>query len=117
MAVLFNIFAGIILLCIVLAGSYFLAQHTTSYRITSDSVEIRLFRKWRVWHASFQEIRDIRRISFWESMFNSSLHFMSRPFSRYVLIERHRGVFRSVLITPDEPEEFVKSVKEKVGFQ
>jgi hypothetical protein len=44
-----------------------------------------------------------------------ALHLMNRPFAQYVLVRRRRGVFRWVLITPDQPEEFVRTIREKIS--
>jgi hypothetical protein len=40
----------------------------------------------------------------------------ARKFSGYVTIRRKSGTFRSVVITPDHPEDFVARLKERIGY-
>jgi hypothetical protein len=39
------------------------------------------------------------------------LMFISRPGAQLVLIQRNRGIFRHLLVTPGSPDEFVEAVR------
>jgi hypothetical protein len=108
-----NILAGFALVAIVLSASQILGPRCGKYRISDDSIEFMMFGKLRVWRCSFEEISEIRPISFARSFIIPALHLMNRPFAQYVLVRKRRGVFRAVLITPDQPEEFVQIVRQK----
>jgi hypothetical protein len=101
---------------IAVAGSFFMGHFITKYKITENSIEVIIFQKFRVWKIPFQNICDVRIVS-WKQLFQlPGLYFylMSRPFARYVVLRR-RGIFKNVLITPDNPHEFVRIVREKIG--
>jgi|GEM_PF-4383785 hypothetical protein len=110
-----NILAGFALIIIVFGASQIVGPYCVKYRITDDSIEFVMFRNLRVWRISFEDIADIRLVSFARSFIIPALHLMNRPFAQYVLVRRRRGVFRAVLITPDQPRELVRLVREKIA--
>jgi len=110
-----NILAGLVLVTFVLGVSQIVGPHCGKYRITNDSIEFVMFGRLRVWRSSFKDITAIRLISFARLFTILALNLMNRPFARYVLVRRRRGIFRAVVITPDQPEDFVKTVKQKMG--
>lgn len=110
-----NILAGLALLAIVFGASQIAGPYCGKYRVTDDSIEFVMFGNLRVWRSSFEDISDIRLISFTRSFVMPALHLMNRPFAQYVLVRRRRGVFRFVLITPDQPHELVRLVRQKMG--
>jgi hypothetical protein len=81
-----------------LAGPYF------GYRIAG----------FRVWKSSLDDISDIQTISFAGLWATPSLRLMNRPFARYVLVRKRSGICRAVVITPDNAEEFVKVVEQRI---
>jgi hypothetical protein len=109
------IVAGFALVVIVFGGSQLMGPYFGKYAITNDSIEFVMFGKFHVWSATFEDITEIQPISFAQSMFVPALHLMNRPFAQYVLIRRRSGLFKKVLITPDEPEEFVRAVHQRIG--
>ena len=55
------------------------------------------------------------RISFAQLLFvGFGLNMINRPFARYVLLRKRRGILRAVVITPDQPEIFVEKVRGKI---
>jgi hypothetical protein len=111
------ILAGLVLVVIVLGASQILGPRCGKYRVIDDSIELVMFGKLRVWRCSFEDISEIQLISFARSFIIPALHLMNRPFGQYVLLRRRRGVFRAVLITPDQPEEFVEIVRRKTAIR
>lgn len=107
--------AGLVLATVVLGTSQFLGPRCGKYRLSDDAIEFVMFGTLRVWRSSFLDISDIRPISFGTLFVYPALHLMNRPFGQYVLISRRRGVFRWVVITPDQPEEVVRFIREKIG--
>src|SRR5271166_6625394 len=102
-----SVLAGLALTVIVLGGSQLVGPRCGKYRITNDSIEFVLFGKLRVWRSFFEDIREIRLVSFSEMQTGLAIGLMNRPFAQYVLVRRRRGIFRAVVITPDQPQEFV----------
>jgi hypothetical protein len=109
------IVSGFALIVIVFGGSQLMGPHFGKYAITDNSIEFIMFGKFPVWRANFEDITEIQPISFARSIIVPSLHLMNRPFGQFVLIRRRSGLFKAVLITPDEPEEFVRTVRRKIG--
>ena len=111
-----DIFAGLALVVIVLGAGQIMGPRCWKYRLTGDSIEFVMFGMC-VWRSSFKDITDIRPISFVRLFTVFALSLVNRPFfARCVLVRLRRGVFRAVVITPDEPEDFVKTVREKIGI-
>ena len=110
-----NILAVLALLGIVFGFSQIAGPYCGKYRVTDNSLEFVMFGNLRVWRTPFEDVSDIQLISFARSFVIPALHLMSRPFAQYVLVRRRRGVFRNVLITPDQPQEFVRIVRQRIG--
>ena len=106
--------AAFALSVIVLGASQILGPRFGKYRVADDSIEFVMFGKLRIWKTAFEDIGDIQVISFVRALFLPALHLMNRPFAQYVLVRRRRGLFRWVLITPDQPQEFIRIVREKI---
>jgi hypothetical protein len=117
MTMMSNIFAGLALLVVVFGGSQIAGPYCGKYRITNDAIEFVMFGTLRVWHSSFEDISDIRLVSFVRLFVLPALHLMNKPFAQYVLVRRRRGVFRWVVITPDQPQEFVRIIRDKIGIR
>jgi hypothetical protein len=101
-------------LLVVLGSSQFLGPRCAKYHVTENSIEFILFRVFRVWRTPIVEIVDIRRIPFAALFVTPALNLMNRPFGKPVLLKRRRGIFRWVTITPDDPDELTRSIREKV---
>jgi hypothetical protein len=104
-----------VLLAIVLGGQQLVGPRIGKYRITDTSIQFILFGNLPVWTSSFDDILEIRSISFSRMLIAPSLHLMNRPFAQYVLVRKRRGIFRTVVITPDDAGKFVKLVQQKTG--
>ena len=79
------------------------------YRLSPTEVQITLFGL-AVRKISYTDIEDV----FMGSV--GAGENWARKFSGYVTIRRKRGTFRSVVITPDRPEDFVARLKERIGL-
>ncbi len=102
------------LLVIFLGGGQFAGPHLGKYKIADNSIEYTMFGRLRVWEASFDDISEIQIISFSRLWVTPSLRLMNRPFAKYVLIRKRSGIFKAVVITPDNPEEFVRLVQQRI---
>ena len=102
------------LLVIFLGGGQLVGPHLGKYRITDNSIEYTLFGRIHVWKSSFDDISDIQIISFARLWVTPSLRLMNQSFAQYVLVRKRRGIFRAVVITPDNPEEFINIVQQKL---
>lgn len=112
-----NVFLGLVLAIIILGAAQILAPRCWKYRLTNDSVEFVMFGRFRVWRSSFKDITDIKRVSFVRLFITPALSLVNRPFfAQCVLVRLHRGVFRSVVMTPDQPDDLVKTVRQKMGI-
>jgi hypothetical protein len=101
------------LLVVFLGGGQLVGPHLAKYRITDDFIEYTIGGL-RVWKSPLDEISDIQIIPFAKLWSTPSLRLMNRPFARYVLVTKRRGIFRAVILTPDDPQEFVKLVRQKI---
>ena len=79
------------------------------YRLTPTEVQITLF-GFAVRMFPYTDIEDVLLGS------KGAGENWARRFSGYVTIRRKRGLFRSIVITPDDPEEFVARLKERIGL-
>ena len=97
---LWPILATAVLIIVVWGGSQMFGPLCAKYHLTDSAVEFVLFGTFRVWRAPFGDIADIERISFGRMFITPALGLITRPFGAYVLLRRHRGFFRAVLMTP-----------------
>jgi hypothetical protein len=109
-----NILAALALVTIVLGFSQIVGPRCGKYLITDDTIEFVICGNLRVWRSSFEDISDIQLVSFARAFILPALHLMNRPFAQYVLVRRRRGMFRWVLITPEQPQELVRRIQEKI---
>jgi hypothetical protein len=112
-----NILLGFSLAVITLSAGQILGPRCWNYRLTSDSIEFVMFGRICVWRSPFRDISDIRPVSLMRLFTVFALSLANRPFfSRCVLVRSRRGVFRTVVMTPDQPQEFVRTIREKAGI-
>ncbi|MEI9997340.1 MAG: hypothetical protein WDM91_22285 [Rhizomicrobium sp.] len=105
--------ALLVLVVIVFGGTQLAAKYVIEYRIADDSLQYFLFGL-RFWTCPFDDILDIKRVSFFGTFIVIGLNLMSRPFGPYVLLRRRRGCFKLVLLTPPNAESFVKLVRARI---
>jgi hypothetical protein len=79
------------------------------YRLAPTEVQITVF-GFVVRKFAYADIEDVLMGS------RSGGENWARRFSGYVTIRRKRGLFRSVVITPDDPEGFVMQLKERINL-
>ena len=110
-------FLGLALAVIVLGAAQILGPRCWKYRLTNDSIEFVMFGRFRVWTASFEDITDIKSVHFVRLFTTFALSLVNRPFfARCVLVRLRRGVLRAVVMTPDQPQEIVRIIREKIGL-
>ena|SRR6266508_1006192 len=104
-AVLALVVAAILAACLLqFFGRYFL-----SYVVTEESVKIVLFRFLTVLRIEYRDIAGVELLSFKDSLWPSlAWRFGNRLFFKeVVVIEKRKGIFSRVIITPDNAREFV----------
>lgn len=112
-----NFFLGLTLVVIILGAAQVLGPRCWKYRLTDDSIEFVMFGRFRVWRSSFKDITDIKHVPFIRLFTILALSLVNRPFfARCVLVRLGRGVFRAVVMTPDQPDDLVKTVRQKIGI-
>jgi len=84
------------------------------YRVGPRGVEFLVLRFWVVWTLRFENIAEAERIRA-EDALAPRLWFAWRLGNRLrrvgVLVRRRRGLFRSLLLTPQDPDAFVAGIK------
>ena len=88
-------------------------RYVYGYDIKGGHIRFLLFRSVPLFGIRISEIREIRECSgggLWKP--SLALRFGNRLWGDCVVIQKKSGLFRSVIITPDNPEEFIKSVQE-----
>lgn len=86
------------------------------YRLTANSVEIIMFHFLPIMKIPYEVILNIRRCTLRElgPAKSGLIRFGNRLLGSYVLIERNRGLFRNVVITPDNADAFIQKVLERI---
>jgi hypothetical protein len=102
-----------ILIVIVFGGAQLAGKYVVKYRITDDSLQYFWFGL-NFWTCPFEDIVDIKIVSFFGVLFAFALNLMCRPFGPYVLLRRRRGRFKRVLLTPPNAQDFVERVRAKI---
>ncbi len=115
----------------ILAGFIFLIIFTTlafqifdryffNYRIVKDSIQFVLFGKIPMIHIQLADIAEMRKVSFMEATFQKGIEGLfvlrcgNRLWGQIVLIRRKKGIFKRVLITPDNADEFISKIRERI---
>ncbi len=89
------------------------------FRITGNGVEaIMPPINYRVQFTEIKEVKMIKKIPWYVGwglrLWGRKLAFVSRH-KRAVVIEKENGFFRALLLTPEDPDEFVKMVQERMN--
>lgn len=87
-------------------------RYVLTYRFTDTRVQAVLFRVIPVSSTGYDLVKEVRIISSWEALFWFAVHSENRLTGPlFVLIRRSSF---PVLMTPDDPEKFVRQVKLRV---
>jgi hypothetical protein len=92
-----------------------------TYEITSNSIEVILCGVVPLKRIPFADITSVEFVSFKDLLPFVSLRSIlavrlgNRLFGKAVLVTQKSGLFHLSVLTPDNPDEFVRGVPEKVG--
>jgi hypothetical protein len=88
------------------------------YQITSTGIQLLLFRSIPVFQINFSNI-ETAYTSTWLKVYAGRLDICFLPnrifVSKVLLIERRKGIIRRILITPEEPDQFLRQIQEAKG--
>ncbi len=115
----------------ILAGFIFLIVFTTlafqlferyviNYRIEKNSIQFVLFGKIPLIQIQLSNIAEIRKVSFKEATFQRGIEGIlvlrcgNRLWGQIILIRRKKGIFKTILITPDNADEFISKIRERM---
>jgi hypothetical protein len=98
----------------------FFGRLVVSYKITDSSIEVRLFGLVSESKTQLKDIVEVRKVTLGEMLPLKNpksigwFRLGNRFWSDGVLIRRKRGFFRSFVISPDKPDEFVTELNLKL---
>lgn len=86
-----------------------------TYGLSPDGLQIRLLGI-RIIDVQFDDIAEVRRVSFRESLplnleMFTAIRFGNRVWGDIVLVKRKRGFFRRYLISPDDADDFIETIQ------
>jgi hypothetical protein len=88
--------------------------YAITYRLTDTSVQVGLLRSIPVSRTKYTLIREMRTISFGESLFYPfAVYWGNKLFPRSPVVI-YRNYWFPVIVTPDDPEEFAREVRRRV---
>ena len=90
-----------------------LLRYVYGYDIRGGRIRFLLFGSIPLFGIPISEVREVRECSgkdLWKPGF--ALRFGNRLWGDSVVIQKRSGLFRSVIITPDDTREFIKAVQE-----
>ncbi len=100
---------------------YLASPFSHDYRLTDSSIEIVLFRQIPVRRISMRDIAEVRVVSWKETTPFSqplSMYFAERWGNRLwgpmVLIRKKKGLSRRLIITPKDPQAFIRLIEERM---
>ena len=86
------------------------------YRIGPASIDVLLFRHFPIFRMRLVDIISVRRMTLGDAFFGvTNLRLSNRLYVWPILIERNRGLFRKVVITPARPDEFIAKLEAPLG--
>lgn len=111
------IFPGVIGLIILVFFMKFGLKWLYLYQITGKKLEVRLLGIIPIWYISFTNIKSISIVNpFQVSLFEPVFRLGNRLAREAVLIEfKNYILFKSVLISPDDPALLIEEIKEKMA--
>lgn len=92
----------------------FIGPYVFNYRIQPDRIRFVVLGLIPIGHIKLCDIADVRKVSWYDSLShafsltNLSLH--NRLFGQWLLITKPKGLFKSVLVTPANADEFIETV-------
>lgn len=102
---------GLVTLILVLAGALFIPYLLYDYAIEADGIRTRIFGI-TVSTIAIADITSVSKISWFEVVLCPIvLKLGNRPFAPGVLIRKSRGIFRKVIITPQNPDGFIEGLR------
>jgi hypothetical protein len=110
----------VVFLAIFVFFAQFLWRWIVRYRVTDLGIEVLLFGLIPESKTQLKDILEVRKVSFsellpWKNPKSVGwFRLGNRLWGDGVLIRRKRGIFRNFVITPDEPDEFVKELNLKI---
>ena len=97
-----------------------LGRYIFNYRITNDSLQFVVFGKVPYMYIKLANIAEVRKVSFKEATFQKGIEGVlvlrcgNRLWGRGILIRRKKGIFKTILITPDNADEFISKIRERI---
>lgn len=106
MAALVAVLVGVLFVACTLAAFQLLGRYIYGYSLRGDRIDIRVFRFVRVGSISLRGIDAIREVTVSEALESgmATLRLGNRIFGRGLELRRNSGMFRTILITPDDPD-------------
>lgn len=107
---------GLLIFVLIIVIMYCIERFFYSYRIDDKSIKVRIFGIIPVYTLQLEAVEDIKRVSLtdlWHIDIFFSLTLMNMYTHNFVLIQKKTGLFRKVLITPDNADDFIEIVRQK----
>ena len=99
---------------LILITAFVPLRYIYDHDVKNGCFRILLFSSLPLMHVPLAEIRDVREVALKEGWRRRSfaLKLGNRIRGDYVIIERKRGILRTLIVTPDNPGEFVKLLQQ-----
>ena len=110
----------VMLAALVVLAFQCMARYFYTYKIRDASLDIVIFGVLVLKRVPFSTIVEVRETSWWETCPLRSLdaflacRFGNRLFGRIVLLRQEKGIFRTLLVTPDDTDEFMCAVRRRL---
>ncbi|WP_284321699.1 hypothetical protein [Dyella acidisoli] len=106
-----NLVVSILGFAIILCATVCTLRFVYDYRVKNHSIEIVLFRALPIYRIPVDNI-DLIQKSSWLGLGigGAALRFGNRIFGTCVLVRRRSGLFRRIVITPEDADKFINDV-------
>jgi hypothetical protein len=105
---------ALILLSVALVASAFqsVGRYIISYKLAKASILVTVFGIVPVGSIPYRDIETMQEVKFTDTLKPNllTLRFGNRIFGNIVLIKKSRGILKTILITPDDPANFIEEV-------
>jgi hypothetical protein len=106
-----NLAASILGAAIVFCAMAYILRFVYDYRVKNNSIEFVLFRALPFYRIPVDNIDSIQKTSWLRlGIGGFTLRFGNRVFGTCVLVHKQRGLFRRIVITPEDADKFVNDV-------
>jgi hypothetical protein len=111
---------AVVFVCAVIFFAQVVGRWFIRYKITDSSIEVRLFGLIPQSKTRLKDIVEVRKVSFnellpWKNPKSIGwFRLGNRLRADGVVIRRNRGIFRTFVISPNEPDEFVRALNQKL---